>query len=315
MFIDPKWDIGILKNSVVIVTAIFLIQDFLRRYLIIESKLIKLIFIDIVAYTGQFLILGYFISIDNFNLNSVFISIIISFGISAILAVSFLSFSAVRYKYIKLIFLKNWNFSKWLVYSSILQWGGGNYFIVATGAILGNAAVGGIRSIQNIMGVFHIVIISLENILPITFSKLFRKKAMNQLIFTIKKYLVYGLVCISVLILISIPLKEIILELLFGIEYVKFSYLLAWFLVIYMFVYTGTLLKHFLRTIENTKVIFQSYIINFLFSLFTAYYLISNFELLGVVFGMITQQLIMNLIMIFSIYKSKSLFMLDLNKK
>lgn len=55
-----------------------------------------------------------------------------------------------------------------------LQWGTGNLFIIMAGTPLGPWAVGVIRIMQNTMGLFNVLFIFLENVLPINFANIFK---------------------------------------------------------------------------------------------------------------------------------------------
>ena len=80
----------------------------------------------------------------------------------------------IKLNYARKIFKRNWSFSQWLVYSSLLQWGTGNLFIIMAGTLLGPWAVGVIRIMQNTMGLFNVLFIFLENVLPINFANIFK---------------------------------------------------------------------------------------------------------------------------------------------
>lgn len=297
---DEKWDIGDLKIYIIFTTLFFLFQDFLRRYFIIKAQYYKLILIDSIAYLGQILIITYFIYINNLELNTVLLAIAISFLLSLMIGYMQVSRVATDKQYKKLIFLKNWKFSKWLVYSAVLQWGSGNFFILAAGAILGSWSVGVIRVIQNTMGIFHVLFIALENILPINFSKIYKKDGYSSLIKYFKLQLKYGFVVFSILASIIYIFSSEIIGFLYGNEYIEHSYLLVGFILIYMFIYITMLQRYLLRAIEMTKVIFTSYVFTTIFAFLSSYPLVEYFELKGVLLGMCIIQII--IIIIF--YKS-----------
>ena len=71
-------------------------------------------------------------------------------------------------------------------------------------------------------------------------------------------------------------------------------------MIIYAFIYIGMLFRYVLRSLEDTKSIFTSYVISLLFSIVTAYPLVEFFELNGVMIGMLGIQIIT----LYIIYKS-----------
>lgn len=305
LFFDEKWNIGDLKYYLIFTTILFLFQDFIRRYFIIKERYFQLVFIDTIAYLGQISMIVYFIYTDSLELKNVFVAISLSFGISLILGYSQIKIVSTKTLHKKLLFLKNWQFSKWLVYSAILQWGSGNFFIIAAGAILGSWAVGVIKIMQNTMGVFHVLFIALENILPISFSKIYKKDGYNSLIKYFQLQLKYGFYIFSLLSIFIYIFSSDIIGFIYGIEYVKYSYLLLGFTLIYMFIYITMLQRYLLRTLELTKVIFISYIITSLFAFSSSYYLIELLKINGVLIGMFIIQLIISLLFYFYIKKNR----------
>ncbi len=281
----------------------FLNQDFIRRYLIIKELYFKLLIIDIISYLGQLISIGYLIYENQLTLKNTIISISIVFISSFLLSFLFVRLKSNNKKYMTLIFLKNWKFSKWLVYSSILQWGSGNFFVLTAGYLLGPWAVGVIRIMQNTMGIFHVIFIALENILPIKFAEIYKKFGYLEVWNYFIKQLKFGIILISLIILLLLFSYEKLILLIYGNEYTSYSYLIFGFMILYIFIYIAMLQRYILRTIENTKIIFTNYIYTSIFSLLSSIILIKLLSLNGVVIGMIITQIISNFIFYFEIKK------------
>lgn len=281
----------------------FLSQDFIRRYLIIKESYVKLLIIDLISYIGQLISIAYLIYENQLTLKNTIISISIVFFSSYLLSFLFVKLKSNNKKYMTLIFLKNWKFSKWLVYSSVLQWGSGNLFILVASYLLGPWAVGVIKIMQNTMGIFHVLFIALENILPIKFAEIYKKLGYLEVWKYFIKQLKFGIIFMSiVIILLSFSYEKLIL-LIYGNDYTSYSYLIFGFMIMYIFIYIGILQRYILRTIENTKIIFTNYIYTSIFSLISSFILINLLSLNGVVIGMISTQIISNLIFYFEIKK------------
>jgi len=302
---DEQWDIGDLKIYIMFTTLFFLFQDFLRRYFIIKAQYFKLIMIDTVAYIGQLGMLLYFIYSNSLELDTALLAVAIPFLISLMLGYTQVRRVPSTRTYKKLLFLKNWNFSQWLVYSAVLQWGSGNFFILAGGAILGPWAVGVIRVMQNTMGIFHVLFIALENILPINFSKIYKRDGYASMLVYFKMQLKYGLLIFSSLAIIIYLFAPYIIEFIYGNEYIKYAYLLVGFVVIYAIIYITMIQRYILRTVENTKDVFLSYIITTSFALISAFPLINFFNINGIIVGTLLVQSIMLLFYSISIKKIK----------
>jgi len=296
VFFDSKWDVGELKKYIFITTVFFLLQEFLRRYLILKLKYYNLLFMDGIAYLGQIIFVIFFIYLDGLELKTVFLSVAMPFFLSVLIGYIQVKKVRIKKKYRKLVFLKNWKFSKWLIYTAILQWGSANFFILASGVILGDWAVGVIRIMQNTMGIFNVFFISLENILPTIFSQIYCKNGYKKMIIFLNNQIKYGVVLFGIISLIVSGISQTLIEFLYGKEYLQYAYLLVGFVVIYFFIYINILQRHMLRTLEITKVMFISYIITTSFSLLSSYPLIKYFKLDGVVMGILIIQLIISLI-------------------
>lgn len=292
---DEKWDMGDLKIYIMCTTLFFLFQDFLRRYFIIKTQYYKLVFIDAIAYLGQLGMLVYFIYNNSLDLSRALLAVAIPFLLSLLIGYTQVTRVATDTPYKKLIFLKNWKFSKWLVYSSILQWGSGNFFILAGGAILGSWAVGVIRVMQNTMGVFNVLFITLDNILPINFSKIYNKDGYTSMMDYFKRQLKYGIVIFGLLGSAIYLFAPELVTFMYGDEYTKYAYLLTGFISIYLVMYITMLQRYVLRTKEKTKVIFTSYVLTTGFAFLSAYPLVEYFKIDGILIGMFVIQIIISL--------------------
>lgn len=290
--ITIKYNISELKYFIIWVVFSFLCQDFIRRYFIIKMSYFKLIFVDIIAYMGQLISIILLIYFNELNLINSFISIATVFTISFIFGYLQIEFESTKTTHSKLLFLKNWKFSKWLVYSSLLQWGSGNFYILVAGWILGPWSVAVIKVMQNTMGIFHVIFIALENILPTKFAEIYKVSGYEKTISFFKEQLKYGFYMFSFLLLVLFFYGTDFIFLVYGSEYVSYSYLLLVFMIIYILIYIAMLQRYVLRTIENTKIIFINYLITTSFSIIASFILIKFFDINGIVIGILLTQLI-----------------------
>ncbi|APW66220.1 hypothetical protein LPB137_10375 [Poseidonibacter parvus] len=301
--ITSKYNISEFRYYILWMVFSFLCQDFIRRYFIIKISYFRLIFIDVIAYIGQLIGISSLIFFEQLTLINTFISISLTFTISFAVGYLQINFKSLKSTHIKLLFLKNWKFSKWLVYSSLLQWGSGNFYILVAGSILGPWSVGVIKVMQNTMGIFHVIFIALENILPIRFAEIYKNNGYQKTISFFKIQLQYGFYIFLVLISVLFIYGEELILVIYGDEYVSYSYLLFGFMIMYIFIYIGMLQRYILRTIENTKKIFINYIITTIFSVIASFILIKTLEINGVVIGMILTQILTSIIFFIEIKK------------
>lgn len=293
LFLDPIWDIGNIKYSLALVSFIFLNHDFMRRYFIISKLKITLVILDFIAYFGQLILILVFYYFNALSLNHIFYSVIISFGLSFIFGLFNFSFEPFKVNYIRIHFIKNWNYSKWLLYSSLLQWGSGNFYYLAAGTLLGSGAVGAVKIVQNLMGVLNVIFLALENILPISYAKVYFSKGTSALTKTLKRDIYYGFGAGFLFLIISSLIADEILIVVYGSDYAKYGYLLNWFISIYFFIYVGNLLRYTLRVLSSTKYIFVGYIINLIVTVLSASFLIKQYGINGIAVGMLITQIVM----------------------
>lgn len=275
------------------------LQDYARRYLFANEKYSAAFALDFIAYPGQLVTVTVLLR----QMPSVEIAlwgIVIAMTISVLLAVKLVRFRPVTMSYAKNTLQRHWKMSRWLLGSVILQWFSGNYFLIASGAILGPIAVGSIRAAQNLLGVTHIFFQGLENIVPVRASQYYKKDGLPAM----KKYL--GQVAISIgggtvaIALVFAIFAEQLFSVLYGgasAETVIASY---WYIPIYLFIALGLPLKTALRTLEKTSSVFWGYVLSAIFSFLLAKQLISEFSIHGAMFGLLSGQIIMILALLFS---------------
>jgi O-antigen/teichoic acid export membrane protein len=196
-----------------------------------------------------------------------------------------------------------WNYNRWLVLTSILQWFSGNYYLLAAAGLIGSFAVGAIRIIQNLYGLLNIVFQAMENKIPVSASKIYSTTGFNDMgayFFHIMKY-------ISPIILLSIGLlitfKNSIIELIYGSQYLEYSWLSYYFGLLYIVILLAIPFRFILRTISKTNTLFISYAITSIFALISAQHLINELGIKGILLGMIISQLISLIVFIYTIMK------------
>lgn len=297
------------KNSIVydlmltssLVLFLFLTQDFLRRVLIFSSCYVLVLVMDFIAYP---LLIGttfYAEWSGNLDLEYFFILLSIHFFVSAGLVFTQITIRKPSDNIINKV-AQYWFYSKWLGVANVVQWFTGNLFILVASFILGGWVAGVIRIFQNIMGAFHVIFSALENVIPISAAKIYSNGGAKPLITYIKKHTLVGFLflLISLMVIFVMTPENIILR-VYGQEYIQYGYFLYWYFLIYLFIYTGMLLRFLLRTLEKTKIIFLSYLVSMVFSGFFALPLINYFGIDGVVLGTFGSQVVMLLVYLYLI--------------
>ena len=171
--------------------------------------------------------------------------------------------------------------------SALMQWTSGHLFVVVSGTLLGASAAGIIKASQNIVGITNIIIQGMENFVPGMIAKAYKNEGLNGMLSTIKEVIIKGMFFIGMLLLLLSIFSEYIMLKVYGAEYSSFGNIVYLLALVNFVGFLGTPIGAGLRVLENTKVIFSSFVLATIFSFLFAFVLISNFELIGAVLGLV----------------------------
>ena len=290
-YFNNEWYRNGLIFSLPSTVALFLLQDFFRRKFFVENLGSTVFLSDLITYALQPIIIIALFYFNHLSIHSFLTGINI-----CMLLVSLVHFFRMDKqklgKQTIIVWKQFWKFSKHLFFTSILQWFSGNYFIVFATAVLGPLAIGIIRIAQNLMGILHILFLTLENLIPIEAAKILKRKGRIPTLqffkqITIKTGIVTGVILILMSFFSSFLIKNI-----YGAEYQKYNYVVIGFSIIYIFIFFGTIMRFIIRTFEENRIVLENYIITGIFSLLSASYLITNYQLNGVLIGLALVQII-----------------------
>jgi O-antigen/teichoic acid export membrane protein len=181
---------------------------------------------------------------------------------------------------------RHWDFCKWLIPSALLTWMLYNLFIAATGALLGAAAVGGIRATQNILAVSHILMLGLENIVPISAARHFHENGGPGLTRYLLRFTFFGGSAMSLIIIAASIAPDYLLQVIYSDEFKGQGYLVYWWCAVYLFEFLTIPALIGLRTMEHTRPIFTQNLWLSIFSVVICYPLIVGFDKVGVMAGL-----------------------------
>ncbi len=291
-FVLHDWKVESIIIAFPLAVFSFLLQDFFRRYFFIIKRQHIALVIDLIAYGGVLLSAFCIHFFRDMDAQFVLLLTALFFLYASLTALFCLPQLKFNLKNISSTITEHWNFSKWLTATAVLQWFSGNLFIIAAGAILGPIAVGATRIAQNIVGVTHVLFLAMENIIPSRAAKAQQNGGNEKMFKYLWKFTIQmGMITFSILALISIFSSQII-EICYGSTYLEYKNVLIGFCLLYVIVFLGYPLRYAIRTMQNTRLIFVSFIVSSAFSLLFAYPIIKNFGLYGVVAGLMITQLI-----------------------
>jgi O-antigen/teichoic acid export membrane protein len=282
-----------------ITALLFIGQDLLRRLIMTETPGFRVLVLDIIAY----------------GLQPLFWFLLWEYAELTVLSLmQFTSLLMLGSIVVGLVFLKprnwyagnwnvlkdHWSFGRYLFGTALLQWFSGNFFILLSAPLLGTVAVGALRIVQNLLGLLHIVFQALENILPSQLGEVHEREGSDSMLRAFwNSFRLYGFPVLLVLTLLG-GFSPTVLRWVYGPEAMEYRWLLTGYCLLYTLVYSGTMLRFVLRTMERNHKIFHTYLITTTFSVLTAIPLVKAFGLYGVLIGLMAVQLLNN----FFYYKS-----------
>jgi O-antigen/teichoic acid export membrane protein len=180
---------------------------------------------------------------------------------------------------------------KWLLLTSITQWWSSNLFVVFSGLFLGVEMLGAFRLVQSLFGILNLILQTFENfVLPEAARKLVESKEIAKkylLRISLKSSIIFG----GMLAILFFFSSDVI-QLVGGEQYVPYSFIVKGMVFLYVFIFLGYPIRIAIRILVLNKVFFTGYLLSFVFSLITFYFLLSEFEMNGAIIGLISAQVV-----------------------
>lgn len=279
-FLDPSISTE-LVISIVMASFFYQFQDFHRRYFFCVENYKFGFLSDLLSYGPRGLLILFFCLNSDINIPRVLFII----GCTSCVSFVYFLFNVNQLKIDTSIliarFRDNWTYSKWLIISSVVRWFSGNFIFFVISYFLGNYYVGIAKAMHNLVGLVNIVFQALENFIPIRMVKVNSDLGMYSLQLMTDKLLYIGG---SITFLIGwglLSYAEVIISLIYGGDYVSYSYIVAYFIPAYVFIYFGLINRLYLRTIGKTKLIFLAEVVSMIVMFLFSYYFTLKYGLVG----------------------------------
>jgi len=241
---------------------------------------------DVLSYLGQLILVVYFFNFLEGTLVTVLYIIGLTSCLSIVVGLYQIDKQIISLRQLNESFIRHWNSAKWLSLNTLLQWSSSNLIYIVSGSLLGNSAVGIMKASQNIMAITHIMFQAMENFVPMNASRVLDKNGVEFLKKYIRKVVLLGGGFTLIIAIAASLFSTELLNFLYDDQFEKYSYVLSWFSIIYVFMFLGVIYRIALRTIENTKEIFYSQILSTIFTFIFSYPLTKAFGLLGSMFSL-----------------------------
>lgn len=297
-------------SPAILATFLFLLQDFLRKIFLSSEKEHRALLIDFVTNFLQICLLAYYALLQKLDLPAACWIVAITYIPSVILGIYWLRPGPIIFRNIRFAWKNHKEQSGWMFLSAIVQWLAGNFFVLAAGWWLGAAALGALRLAQYIFGLLNVVLQAVENyVLPKASLIQHSDIQFRKFLLTVwKKTILIFIPAITLLVLFS----EVIMKLAGGQSYTGYSYVIYGLSVVYVVIITSLPIRIALRVKLLGQNYFIGYVLSAIFSILTAKWLLLNWQLYGVLVGLLITQLIVVVYWIL-ILKSKNILLWKLS--
>ncbi len=295
-FVTFNYDLG-LPTPVILPAFVYFVGvvlfDFNRKQMYLEERYGLVLLKDAIVMVSQVMLI--IVAHVWFQLSTVQDVLWILGGTYLVVDVFFFFYTGFVDKPTLELILKHWHFGKWMLGNSALQWFSGNLYITVGATLLGAEMVGVVRIGQSIIGVWNVFIQSLENYVPPLAAKIYRNNGWEG----VSKYLfnlgVKGGLMVSLVGVVLIVFRNQIWELFYGDALLNYTFVLYWFAPILLFNFLGFPFRFAIRTLSQTRILFEAYILSSLMGFATAHWWINSLGIHGICLGLLATQVIMQL--------------------
>jgi O-antigen/teichoic acid export membrane protein len=276
--------------SFVASVALFLMQDWLRRYYFTVGKASASVWNDAVSYVGQVLVLSALWSVHRLTIDTAFWTIAatsgIAFATGAILERLGTDRIQMRNAWRRIravsIDLGVANQLQWLVYQGAILIGAG---------VAGPQAAGGVRATQNVIGPVNVAFQAMENIVPIRAAEEMRRGGIHRAAEFLFRFGAVGFVALLLIFSAASLISGRFLAFFYGNELRLYAAVLNLQMLYFLLAWPIRQLTFLFRTIENSRPILLASITAALMSLSFVYPLVRTFGALGIVMAAVAGQL------------------------
>ena len=289
----PEWHIGAIAIPLALATPAYQMRDFVRRYLFTRDRALFALLFDATTYGVQIGLLAWIAFRGRLDVADALWIVLVSTAVGLPAIAGDVAAMSLQWKNLLVIARRHWRFSRWLGASAVLQVISSQMFLIASGFLLGTAAVGALRASQNLMGFAQILFFGLQNRIPIRAGRHYQEGGVYALVRYIKRVAGAMELATGMIALIFAAVPEFWLNLLFGNEFAGNGHLVRLYAAVYLVVALSFPLNAGLWALETARPIFISYVIATLFGLSVAYPLLTHFGASGAASGILMTQIVM----------------------
>jgi O-antigen/teichoic acid export membrane protein len=292
-FLFPDWDVERIAVPMAVATGAYQVRDFVRRYYFTCGRFGSALLFDTATYGIQIGLLGWLAFRGRLEVADPLWIVLFSAGVGMAGAAARIGAISWHRSHFIVIARRHWRFSRWLGASAVLQVISSQIFLIASGFILGTAAVGVLRASQNLMGLAQILFFGLQNVIPGRAGSWLRTHGIDGLVSYVKRATWALELATGAIVCTFAITPEFWLSLIFGDQFGGNGHLVRWYAATYMVVGLAFPLTGGLWALESTRPIFVSYAAATVVGFATAYPLLTYGGVVGAAVGVLLTQVIM----------------------
>lgn len=204
----------------------------------------------------------------------------------------------------KNIVLQHYDYSKWIIIGGVAFWGYSQGLFILSKAIgVNDFGISKVRTVQNILGVVNIFILSVENYYIPYFSKFIKKNSIQNLDSLVRDLYSKNYKKTLMLILAVFVFAIVFYSILYESKYGSGLFLIVIFLLVQLLLFFIRPISIALKAIELTYPFFIAHIVALLTMIVIGYFLISIFDFYGMALSFLMSNLSYSLILIYFYYR------------
>jgi hypothetical protein len=283
-------------------TGLFLLQDFLRKVLLVQQRAGRALLLDSLTNGGQLVLLLVWRMQGSLSLEVALLIMGAAFLPSVALGVCWLQPSRLRKPDAWIVCGYFRQQGNWMLLSALTQWFVGNYFIVAGGWWLGAATLGALRLAQYILSLLNVVLQALDRYVAPRAGLVAHSPVL--LMAYLRSVLLKSLLGFLPVLLLFVVGAEPLLTLTGGADYHRFTHVMCGLSAVYGLVVCSYPIRILLRVRFLTKHYVAGYVLATVFSFSSASWLVSTYQLTGILTGLFLTQAVLISYWLWVSYKS-----------
>lgn len=292
--LSTQWGLKHIAFPLAFAGFVFLATDFLRRFFYTTGKESFAFVIDIIGFGGQLLGIAALVLLKRdalleevFYVSGFAFTLALFFGIAKMMPA--LSLPGP----IRQVMSRHKSFVSGMVVFTLVQWAGPQFIMLISGSVLGPTSLGGIRAIVNLLAPINVLMLGLQNILPVKASRVLQEQDKKALSHLLLKILVLTLSLLMALSILVIFYKEKLIMMAYNDgDYLAYAHLITWQVAYLFFDMLIILVTVYLKTLEQTRRLSSGALIALPISLILVYMLLPSMRETATFLALLINQIV-----------------------